>query len=112
MSNMNLAYSEPPSFSTLSTRFVKCTVSAQENGLLIDPTTGTIEFAFMADSVEPASLNWKTGSWEIGLGEYLGRCLVGPSGTITLAASSYDVWVRYTKAPETIIEKIGYLVIY
>jgi hypothetical protein len=103
---------QAPSFSTLSTRYIKCSVSTRENGLLADPTTGTIDFAFLNDAIEPASWDWKAGTWETTSEEYLGRCLVGPSGSITLAAGSYDVWVRFTKTPEVIIEKVGYLVIY
>lgn len=105
-------FSQPPAFSTLSTRYIKCVVSTQENGVASNPTSGTIEFAFMADGTDPGALNWKSGSWETAGDEYLGRCLIGPSGTVTLSAGSYDVWIRYIKAPETIIEKVGYLVIY
>lgn len=105
-------FSQPTAFSALSTRYIKCVVSTQENGVTSNPTTGTIEFAFLVDGVSPVSGDWKAGSWETTDTEYLGRCLVGPSGVITLTAGSYDVWVRYTKSPETIIEKVGYLVIY
>lgn len=107
-----ITFRQPPSFSVLSTRYIKCVVSTMENGIATDPTTGTIEFAFKADGVAPVSGDWKAGSWETATTEYIGRCLVGPSGTVTLTAGSYDVWVRYTKSPEIIIEQIGYLVIH
>lgn len=105
-------FQSPPTFSALSTRYVKCVVSTTENGVKSDPTTGTVDFAFVLDGIEPTVLDWKVGSWETATDEYLGRCLVGPSGTVTLSAGSYDVWVRFTKSPETVIEKVGYLVIY
>lgn len=109
---MSFVFTQPLTFSSLSTRYVKCVVSTQENGVQSDPTTGTIEFAFVADDIEPVSANWQSASWEITSDEYLGRCLVGPSGAVTLTAGAYDVWVRFTKAPEIIIEKIGHLVVY
>lgn len=109
---MSFTFGQPPTFSNLSTRYVKCVVSTQENGIQSDPTTGTIEFAFVEDDIEPISGDWVSGSWETTSDEYLGRCLVGPGGSITLAAGSYDVWVRFTKTPEVVSEKIGYLVIY
>jgi hypothetical protein len=109
---MPFKFVAPPNFSTLSTRFVKCWVSVTQSGVQIDPTTGTVEFAFVADDVTPGASDWKAGTWESTGFEYLGRCLVGPSGVVTLTAGSYEVWVCYTKAPESIVEKIGHLVIY
>jgi hypothetical protein len=109
---MPFRFVQPPRFSTLSTRYVKCYISVTQSGVQIDPTTGTVEFAFVADGVTPGSSDWKTGSWETTSDEYLGRCLVGPTGTVTLTAATYDVWVRYTKTPEVIAEMIGHLAIY
>jgi hypothetical protein len=108
---MPFRFVQPPRFSTLSTRFVKCVVSATQAGVQIDPTTGTVEFAFMGDGSDPGASDWKAGSWETTSDEYLGRCLVGPTGTVALTAGSYEVWCRYTKAPEIVVEKIGHLAI-
>lgn len=108
---MAFRFGQPASFSTLSTRYIKCAVSATQDGSSIDPTIGTVEFAFVGDDVTPGPSDWVIGSWETTSNEYLGRCLVGPEGDTTLVAGSYDVWIRYTKAPETVAEKIGYLVI-
>ena len=109
---MPFRFVQPPRFSTLSTRYVKCYVNVTQSGAVIDPTTGSIEFAFVGDGALPATGDWKVGSWETTFNEYLGRCLVGPTGTVTLTAGSYDVWLRYIKAPETFVERIGHLVIY
>jgi len=109
---MSFRFVEPASFSVLSTRYIKCYASVVQNGSQIDPTSGTIEFAFVGDDVIPGLSDWVSGSWETTSDEYLGRCLVGPTGTTALAVGSYDVWVRYTKSPEIVVEKIGYLVIY
>lgn len=109
---MPFKFVAPPKFSTLSTRFVKCWVSVTQSGAQIDPTTGTVEFAFVTDGTTPGSSDWKAGSWESTGFEYLARCLVGPSGVISLTAGTYDVWIRYTKAPESIVESIGHLYIY
>lgn len=104
----------PVALSVLSTQYVKCQISASEAGVTIDPTTGTLSFAFISEAVggSPVSGDWKSASWETGSdGAYWGRCLVGPAGTVTLAAGSYDVWVRLVKNPETVIEMVGTLVI-
>jgi hypothetical protein len=109
---MPFRFVQPPRFSVLSTRYVKCWISVSQSGSQIDPTSGTVEFAFMATNATPGESDWKTGTWESTPFEYLGRCLVGPDGTVALSAGSYDVWVRYTKAPETVVEEIGSLTIY
>lgn len=101
--------------SVLSTTYVMCRVSATENGAAINPTSGTAHFAFIPesqDNASPAASAWVAGSWETGTDEYWARCLVGPSGTTTLAAGSYDVWVKVTKAPETVVSRVGTLSIY
>ncbi len=108
---MAFKFVQPPSFSVLSTRFIKCWISVTQSGVQIDPTTGTVEFAFKADNTTPQEIDWQDGSWESTSYEYLGRCLVGPSGTIALSAGEYDVWVRYTRSPEIVIENVGNLVI-
>lgn len=108
---MSFRFVQPARFSVLSTRYVKCSVSVTQSGSQIDPTTGTVAFAFVGDDITPGLSDWVSGSWETTSDEYLGRCLVGPDGTTTLSVGSYDVWIRYIKAPETVAEKIGYLTI-
>lgn len=114
-----MAFSElsrPVSFSVLATQYVKCQISATEAGVTSDPSTGTVEFAFISEAnngSSPTSGDWKSGSWETGtFGGYWGRCLVGPTGgVIALPVGSYDVWVRVTKSPEVVVKMVGTLVI-
>jgi len=104
----------PVAISVLSTTYVKCQISATEGGTTVNPTTGTVEFAFIPESLStaPSGGDWAEGSWETGTaGAYWGRCLVGPDGDATLAVGSYDVWTRVTKAPETVVKRVGTLVI-
>lgn len=107
-------YREPVKISVLSTTYVKCRVSATENGAAINPTSGTVEFAFIPESsgADPVSGDWKAGSWESAPDGYWARCLVGPSGTVLLAVNSYDVWIRVTKNPETVVDQVGGLKIF
>ncbi len=105
----------PVTVSSLSTTYVKCRISATENGVASDPTTGTVDFAFLSEADEqtdPESGDWSTGLWETASDGYWGKCLVGPSGVATLAKGSYDVWVRVTKTPEEVIDRVGVLNIY
>lgn len=109
----------PVRVSSLSTTYVKCRISAKENGVDANPTSGTVEFAFIPDSASnpnPVSGDWKAGSWESaldgGVYSYWGRCLIGSGGVVTLTAGSYDVWVRVTKSPEVVIDNVGVLNIY
>jgi hypothetical protein len=98
--------------SVLSTTYVLCRVSATENGAAANPTSGTVHFAFIPesqDNASPASSAWVVGSWETGTDGYWARCLVGPSGTTTLTANNYDVWIKVTKSPETVIDRVGVL---
>lgn len=105
----------PVSFSVLATQYVKCQISATEAGVTSNPSTGTVEFAFISEvnnGTSPTSGDWKSGSWETGSnGGYWGRCLVGPAGVTTLPIGSYDVWVRVTKSPEVVVKHVGTLVI-
>lgn len=77
------------------------------NGLPVDPTSPalTVELAFTAVDVAPASGDWTVGSWEDVGGVWNARCLVGPGGTVTLAAGTYDVWTRVTASPEKPVRK-------
>lgn len=112
---MSVKFQQAIRISVLSTTYVLCRVSATENGVASNPTTGTVQFAFVPesqDNASPASSAWVAGSWETGADGYWARCLVGPSGVATLTTGNYDVWVQVTKAPETVIDRVGVLSIY
>lgn len=105
-------FSATPRISALSTRYIRCAVSATDNGELIDPTDESVDFAFVDAGDTPVTADWVSGSWETTSEEYLARCLVGDGGAIELAAGTYDVWVRVILLPETIAEPVGELTIY
>lgn len=81
--------------------------------MVVNPTTDTVEMAFMATDGEPTAPDWKSASWETDTGpnpdRYYARCLVGPTGTVALVDGRYSVWVRVTDAPEVPIRRVGVL---
>lgn len=112
---MALNFKQAVRISVLSTTYVLCRVSTTEGGVAADPTSGTVEFAFISeaeDNASPASSAWVSGSWESGTNDYWARCLVGPDGATELAEGTYDVWVKVTKSLETVISQVGTLSIY
>jgi hypothetical protein len=93
--------------SALSTEYVKVPVTAVVNGVVIDPSSDTVQLAFPLRGVAPVSGDWKAGSWETLAGVHYARCLVGPSGTITLATGTfYDAWLKVFDSPETVVRKL------
>jgi hypothetical protein len=111
---MAIEFKQAVRLSALSTEGVLCRVSAKENGVASNPTTGTVHFAFIPESLNnatPAASAWVAGSWETGTDGYWAKCLVGPDGAATLAVGGYDVWAKVTKSPETVISRIGVLTI-
>lgn len=104
---------QPIRMSSLATEYVKLQLSATENGVPVDPTFGTVEFAFMDQSETPGSGDWVEGEWESSLyATYYARCLVGPLGPIELPVGEYDVWIRADLDPQLLVDKIGDLVIF
>ena len=102
--------------SSLSLNYVKVAVSATDSGSAVDITSGTVTMAFTAVGTEPVSGDWKTASWETDAtrtpNRYYARCLVGPSGTVTLTDGTYDVWVKVSGVgSEVPIIRAGQLVV-
>lgn len=86
--------------SVLDTDFYKTRVKAKLNGSLLDPTGGTVEFAFKTTrDGNPTSGDWHFGSWETDNGEYYAIIEVGPLGAVTLVENTYRVWVRINGRP-------------
>jgi hypothetical protein len=102
--------------STLSLEYVRVRVQATESGAAQDPTGDTVAMAFVAAAVNPGGTDWKTASWETDTtttpDTYYARCLVGPAGTVTLAAGTYDVWVKVTDSPEIPALRAGSLEVF
>jgi len=80
-----------------------------------DPTALTVQMAFPSAGVAPVSGDWKTANWDPSYSSepWLARCLVGPGGTVTLAAGSYDVWIKIGgPSPEMPVQLAGSITIY
>ena len=107
--------SSPLVISELSLEYVRVPVSAKQSGLTVDPTADTVKLAFSAAGVDPSSGDYKTSSWETDAtttpATYYARCLVGPAGTVALAAGTYEVWVKITDSPEIPVLRSGTLVV-
>lgn len=97
--------------SALSLQYVQAQVSATAAGSPINPTGDVVQFAFPLDGAQPST--WYTGSWDgtspRSNGMYVAHCLVGPGGTVTLTAGSYNVWVKVTDSPEVPVIDVGLL---
>lgn len=102
--------------SALSLEYVRVRVQATNAGAAVDPSGDTVVMAFPVAGTAPVSGDWKTAGWETDTttspDTYYARCLVGPAGTIALAAGVYDVWVKVTDSPETPAMKSGRLEVF
>lgn len=100
--------------STLSLEYVLVPVSATVAGRHVDISADTVAMAFPVADALPLTGDWKTASWET-VGSrptsYLARCLVGPGGTVTLTAGTFDIWVRVADSPEVPARKVDRLVV-
>ena len=85
-------------------------VSAQANGVFINPTSDTVRMAFMASTVAPGVSDWKAATWNtVGVNQYQIQCLVGPGGATTLTTGYWYVWVQITDNPEVIVRAVDIL---
>lgn len=86
-----------------SLQYVGVDITAKKLGLVVNPTADAVTMAFVAPGAIPASGDWQTATWETTVGPpavYTALCLVGPGGTITLAAANYSVFVKVSDSPE------------
>jgi len=100
--------------SALSREFVPAAVTATVAGASVNPTGDVVEFAFTGIDAKPATGDWVLGSWDGTQPRppgtsYIAHCLVGPGGTIQLAAGRYQMWVRITDNPEVPVIPFGLL---
>src|ERR1035437_4777598 len=100
------------SLSVSSTEYVPGPTTATLNGKNYDPTGDSVAFDF---EVSPTQSNptrsWITGTWEPVGPRYKAILLVRPSGTVTLAAATYDIWMKITDNPEAPVRKVGTLAV-
>ena len=91
--------------SQLSTEYVVIPVQATKSGAAYNPTGDTVQFAFMpTPTALPGVSDWVAGSWDTDTSNviypYSAKCLVGPSGVITLGTGTYVIYLKITDNPE------------
>jgi hypothetical protein len=90
--------------SAASLQHVQVPVSARAAGAAVILSSDTVKMAFLATGTSPSSGDWKTAQWDTDAtttpSTYRAQCLVGPGGTIVLAAGDYVVWVQVNHSPE------------
>lgn len=102
----------------LSTEYLLIPVSASQLGVAIDPTTQAVEVAATVPGVAPISGDWKAATWETDLTDvtrpvYSARLLIGPaSGVLTLTAALWELHVRITDNPETVVRRASSVWVY
>lgn len=94
-----------------SLEYVRVPMAVEKSGAPYDPTADTVVMAFIAGPAAPTSGDWKTASWDTDASTYpptyYAQCLVGPGGTVTLAAGTWTVWVKVTDSPEVPVKRAG-----
>lgn len=97
--------------SALSREYVRVRISATEAGAVVDPTADPVYMAFVNGGA-PEEDDFVDASWETVGSTFYARCLVGPSGTVTLPVGSYSVWAKVTDSPEAPVRRAGHLTIF
>jgi hypothetical protein len=101
--------------SHLSTKYVYIPVAAsQPPGISYDPASDPVSFAFMPTPTQvPQPADLVSGSWDSWSSDiiypYRAKCLVGPSGTITLGTGTYVIYLKITDNPEIPFDIVGQL---
>ena len=100
--------------SHLSTEDVNIPLNAIKSGVTYNPTGDTVQFAFMPTPTQvPQLSDWVPGSWDSVpsrvLYPYTAKCLVGPSGTVTLGIGTYIIYLKITDSPEIPVRIAGQL---
>jgi hypothetical protein len=102
--------------SHLSTEYVLIPVAVSKAGVPYNPTSDTLQFAFMPTPTQvPSGGDWVAGVWETDstniLYPYLAQCLVGPTGSTALTTGTYVMYIKITDNPEIPVLAAGQLVI-
>lgn len=75
-----------------------------------DPSSATVQMAFLAADGDPQEADWRAASWaRTAVGGWLAECRVGPSGTGALARGRHVIWIKIESAAESVIEPVGLL---
>jgi hypothetical protein len=102
--------------SHLSTEYILIPVAVTNAGAPYNPTSDTVQFAFMPNSVQqPVTSDWVNGSWETVstnfIYPYNAKCLVGPNGSTALTLGVYVVFLKITDSPEIPVRAVAQLTI-
>jgi hypothetical protein len=102
--------------SHLSTEYVIVPISANKEGISYNPTGDEVFMAFMPNAIQqPGNTDWMTSSWDTDttniIYPYAVKCLVGPSGVITLNPGTYVLFVKIEDNPETPVLTVGQLIV-
>lgn len=97
--------------SSLSLEQLRFPVFADAAGAPVNPTSYTVQVAFMAASnTNPAVGDWKAGGWDTTIiGTYVATVLVGPGGVANPAPGTWYVWVQINTGTEIIVRQVGEL---
>jgi hypothetical protein len=89
-----------------STEYVFVPVSALGVNAPLNPTSDTVQFAFVQGATAPSS--YVGGTWFVPQANtYYAACLVGPAGTVTLTPGIYTVWLKISDNPEVPVRTPG-----
>lgn len=101
-----------PEISVASIEYVRVPVSAKVNGAYVNPSTDTVELAFLTDGATPIDTDFTAGTWDVDTSTtpttYMAQVMVG-QGYVELVAGLYQVWVRVTDTPEVPVRPAGLL---
>jgi hypothetical protein len=100
--------------SHLSLQYYFVPVSVTKLGVAYNPTGDAVQFAFMPTATQvPQVSDWVAGAWDTNtssvLFPYSAKCLVGPSGTVTLGIGTYYAYLKITDNPEVPVSVVGQL---
>ena len=98
--------------SQASTATENILVGVQRIGGQPIPEDADADLAFVPDALnrEPLSGEWIEASWSTISGSVFATVLVGPGpGGVTLAAGTYDVWIRINDGPSSVVRRSGSL---
>lgn len=74
-----------------------------------DPTTLTVEFAFLPAGLDPEESDWHAGGWQPDAATPTARILIGPDGVAAPPEGDYKVWLRITGTVERPTRIVGNL---
>lgn len=100
-------------FPVTSTQFVVADITTMAGGMSFNPTSCTVNFAFISGPTQPQQQDWIAGSWVAESYPYVAQVLVGPNnGGLTLSQGSYQIWVQVISSPQVPVMQVGTIEIY